>query len=59
MEFFSYYLYKGYCLYAENEDGLFRYERAKKRWVAVEPGWEMGDNDDMTEISAERAARFF
>ena len=59
MDFYAYYLYKGYALYAESEDGLFRYDRPTKRWRPVEPGWEMADNDDMKEISAERAARFF
>ena len=59
MDFYAYYLYKGYALYAESEDGLFRYNRPTKRWRPVEPGWEMADNDDMKEISAERAARFF
>ncbi len=58
-EFFTYYLYKGYSLYAENEDGLFHYDRARKKWYPVEPGWEMADNDNMTEIAADRAARFF
>ncbi len=59
MDFFVYYLYKGYSLYAESEDGLFHYDRARKKWYPVEPGWEMADNDNMTEITAERAARFF
>lgn len=59
MDFFAYYLYKGYSLYAESEDGLFHYDRATKNWCSVESGWEMADNDDMKEISEERAARFF
>ncbi len=58
MDFFVYYLYKGYSLYAESEEGLFHYDRAKKKWIPVEPGWEMSDNENMVVIPFDRAERF-
>ncbi len=58
MDFYSFYLYKGYSLYAESEDGLFHYDRVDKKWYPVEEGWDMSDTEGMKEISPERAARF-
>ncbi len=58
MDFYAYYLYRGYALYAENEDGCFSYDRPSKKWLPFDPEWNLADMDGVEEISFERAANF-
>ena len=59
MDFYVYYLYKGYSLYARSEDGLFHYDRKRKKWISVEDGWDPEESPETRVIDPERAARFF
>ncbi len=53
-----YYLYRGYSLYCETENGVYHYDYAAKKWLPSDAEWDLNEMENVEKISAERASHF-